>query len=193
MRSRTLTALLVAVALATPVAPTAAVAHDAATGKAVAVAKNKKAKHEHHKRGHDRRGRDDHDHDRGKGKKRGHERHHERNRAMPANGLVTGVDPAAATLTFVVRSSRDTLLHGRTLTVPVATTAKVTRNEEVATLGGIFVYDAVAVKLVKVDAGYLATRVSAEGPGVAPAPSPEPTAPTTGPSEPTEPPTGWEP
>ncbi len=161
MRSRTLSALLVALALTVPVAPTAAAAHDGHRGKSSVSAKAKKAKkakkpkHANHKRGHRH-----HDHDDHRGHGRGHTRD-ARPTVLTVGGLVTSVDVAGSTLTFTVRVGRDKTLRNKPLTVTVATSAKITRNDRVVQLGDIFTYDHVNARVTKIGGVYTATRVSA--------------------------------
>ncbi|HUR74583.1 MAG TPA: hypothetical protein VMZ00_09920 [Sporichthya sp.] len=99
------------------------------------------------------------------GKKKGHSKP-----AFVHAGKVTAVDPAASTLSFVVRGGQVKALRGCTLTVVVTAATKINRNDAAAALGDIAVGDHVNVKGTSArDATtgavtYTATRVSAEAP-----------------------------
>jgi sRNA-binding protein len=100
-----------------------------------------------------------------KGKKVGHSK-----LTFVHAGKVTAVDTTASTVSFVVRGGQVKALRGCTIVVNVPATAKIMRNDAVATLADIAVGDHVNVKgtLAKDattgDITYTATRVAASAP-----------------------------
>jgi hypothetical protein len=91
------------------------------------------------------------DHHPNKGKKNGHHK-------FVLSGRVTSV--GANTLTFVVHGGKRSL-RGQPLTVNVAPSAKIHRNNDRTGLGAIQPTDHVNVKGIKDGGTYTATRISA--------------------------------
>ena len=110
------------------------------------------------------------------------------NAASPfsATGTLTAVDPTALTVTVLVKGGKSA--HGTSLTMAVATTARITLNDTPSTLGALHTGVHVAVRGTLSNATRTATRINAAGAVPTPTasqPTVEPT-PTTGPtSEPT--------
>ena len=77
-------------------------------------------------------------------------------------GTVTAVDAAAPTISFTVNGGRDKALRGTVVTVKVADTAKITREDSAATLADVKPGDHVSTKGVTLDGVRTASRVSAE-------------------------------
>ncbi len=91
-------------------------------------------------------------------------------------GKVTAVDATASTLTFTVRGGQNKALRGCAMTVKITADTKMKRNDAPSTMSAIKAGDHVNVKgvsdlnLVTKSLSYTAKRVSAQGPGVKPAP-----------------------
>jgi hypothetical protein len=91
-------------------------------------------------------------------------------------GVLTGVDPAASTVTVLVKGGNTA--RGTSLTVPVATTAMITLDDAVSTLGALPVGAHVAVIGTVSGTVRTATKVNAED-TAPPTPVSSPTPPAT--------------
>ena len=105
------------------------------------------------------------------------------------NGTLTAVDAAAGTVTIKVPGGGQKALRSAKLTLTVPASAAVRRNGAVATLGELVVGDKLQVKGDRVGTVHTVRRVSAKASVVAPAPSPTPSPEPSETPEPTESPT----
>jgi hypothetical protein len=107
------------------------------------------------------------------------------------NGTLTAVDVAAGTVTVMVRGGGHQALRGKKITLAVPATAVVRRNAVAATPADLVAGDRIQVKGDRVGSAHTVRRVSATSAAVttpAPTPSVEPTEPSETP-EPTVTPT----
>ena len=105
------------------------------------------------------------------------------------NGTLTALDAAAGTVTIKVPGGGQKALRSAKLTLTVPASAAVRRNGAVATLGELVVGDKLQVKGDRVGTVHTVRRVSAKASVVAPAPSPTPSPEPSETPEPTESPT----
>ena len=105
------------------------------------------------------------------------------------NGTLTALDAAAGTVTIKVPGGGQKALRSAKLTLTVPASAAVRRNGAVATLGELVVGDKLQVKGDRVGTVHTVRRVSAKASDVAPAPSPTPSPEPSETPEPTESPT----
>lgn len=146
-------AAMFALALSLPFAPVVASATSAESGSVVRVAPH----------GSD----DGAGNDRAKGDRsdKGKHKGKEARAKFNLGGRLTAVDAAAGTVTFRVHGGRFKAVRGTELTVVVADSARVRRNEAAATLLDFVVGDRVRAKGVRADGVWSAKRVKAESPG----------------------------
>jgi hypothetical protein len=90
------------------------------------------------------------------------------------NGTLTAVDAAAGTVTIKVPGGGQKALRSANLTLAVPASADVRRNGAVTTLGELVAGDRLQVKGDRVGTVHTVRRVSAKASAVAPAPAPTP-------------------
>ena len=105
------------------------------------------------------------------------------------NGTLTALDAAAGTVTIKVPGGGQKALRSAKLTLTVPASAAVRRNGAVVTLGELVVGDKLQVKGDRVGTVHTVRRVSAKASVVAPSPSPTPSPEPSETPEPTESPT----
>jgi hypothetical protein len=118
-------------------------------------------------------------------KAKSHSSHKHHGKPAPAKftavGTVTAVDPTGGTITLADKGgSKD--LHGKSVTVTVSPSTKVTRDDAPSSLSSVQVGDHVAANGTRADGGVLnAKHVNAES-----APQPEPSESSSPEPQPTE-------
>jgi hypothetical protein len=98
---------------------------------------------------------------------------------VTAAGTLAAVDAAGSTVTVTVKGGTKNL-HGTTTVFRVAVSTRITRDDTVTALGDLRTGDAVSVQATKTDTGYTASRINAESP--LPASDPSETDPAPEPS-----------